>query len=201
MHEADFTTEALRPVEPSLPIAFAQVGIMHEPSQFISRIPSLVQCFYDALNRFGRIHLSAVQVTVLDIPLPTVGGLDNLVSPLNWFNNAAAARVSGLITFDGDTARLVGQDPLVNLRDFPYSRFVFGPAVSDHADPNKPSQGVLVDMPDWTPGAIGWVLAAGAFAVITGAAQLANTTIRVTRADEFGRGDQESPGCGANGNK
>ena len=63
-------------------------------------LPALVQCFDDALRRFGAVELSGVQVTANHLDPSTRSCLGDLVGVLNWFNTTQKARADALIAFD-----------------------------------------------------------------------------------------------------
>ena len=49
-------------------------------------LPALIQCFDDALRRFGVVELSGLQVTANFLEPMTRSCTGDLVSMLNWFN-------------------------------------------------------------------------------------------------------------------
>ena len=63
-------------------------------------LPALVQCFYDALRRFGVVDLSGLQLTASHLDPSTQSRAGNLVSALNWFNTTLKGRADALIAFD-----------------------------------------------------------------------------------------------------
>ncbi len=62
-------------------------------------LPPLIQCFDDALSRFGDIELSGLQVTAQYLETGTPSDAD-LVGTLNWFNTTSKERANALISFD-----------------------------------------------------------------------------------------------------
>ena len=59
MHEAAITADADKPGPGTLRIAYAQVGLEPHPAEIVLRLPALIQCFHDAVRRFGDVDLSS----------------------------------------------------------------------------------------------------------------------------------------------
>ncbi len=162
-------------------------------------MPALVQCFDDALRRFGVVELSGLQVTASYLEPSTRSATGGVFSALNWFNIAPKEKVVTLIAFDNE---LLGghseEELLANLPGVHGRPFKFGPvaAVSEQhriktpveaplhyysISPATSGLGLSVTLPEWTASAVGWALAA----VIDGARAIApdvpEFTIRITR--------------------
>ena len=65
-------------------------------------LPPLIQCFDDALRRFGVIELSGLQVTASSLEPSTRSCIGDLVSGLNWFNTTPKERTDALIAVDNE---------------------------------------------------------------------------------------------------
>ena len=63
-------------------------------------LPALVQCFDDALRRFGAVEMGGLQVTASHLMPSTRSFLGDLVGVLNWFNTTQKARADAIISFD-----------------------------------------------------------------------------------------------------
>ncbi len=200
MHEAEITADADKPGPGTPRIAYAQVGLEPHPAEIVLRLPALIQCFHDALRRFGHVDLSAIQITATSITPGPPSFLTDLISARNWFNTTANARVNATITFDQETLGNHAEiRPFSRLQDGVGPEFTFGPLtdVSDahriivpdeipflaraHAQPSDTA--LPVTLPEWTPGAIGWALAAVADGVRTTSPDLENVIVRITRTD------------------
>ena len=96
---------------PSAPVrgyGYAPLGVRRSAAEPAMALPALVQCFDDALHRFGVVELSGLQVTASYLEPSTRSGASDLVSGLNWFNITSNARVDALIAFDQE---LLGGSP------------------------------------------------------------------------------------------
>ena len=141
---------------------FRPLGIFEDFEDPSAVLPALIQCFYDALQRFGKLELSGIQVTIQFFKPMSKSHLGTLVSSLNWFNAIQDGEEKAIITFQG-----VAEDDLVaklhqivtgpfrftNLGDLPEA-YRAG-AGSDAPSPDA----VLVRMPEWSASAAAWVLA------------------------------------------
>jgi hypothetical protein len=159
-------------------------------------LPALVQCFDDALRRFGAVELSGLQVTASHLEPSTRSCLDDLISGLNWFNTTQKARADAVIAFDQEL--LGGQTEAELLASIERDKrsFEFGPVVAvpeqhwisapvempwSGVSPARSGLGVSVTLPEWTASAVGWVLAKVIDAARTGAPDVPNFAVRVTR--------------------
>ena len=157
----------------------------------------LVQCFDDALRRFGVVELSGIQVTASFLDPDARSSLSYLVSVLNWFNTNLKAGAKAIVAFDQN---LLGgnrvPELIAILQHRNTYRFEFGtftsvpekdmvsiPVETRPYHPVAPQSdtGVFVTLPEWTPSAVGWVLAS-----VVDAAQLINPdktdfAVRLTR--------------------
>ena len=94
-------------------------------------LPPLIQCFDDALRRFGVIELSGLQVTASSLEPSTRSCIGDLVSGLNWFNTTPKARTDALIAVDNE---LLGghteAELFARLQRRNNGSFEFGPVVA-----------------------------------------------------------------------
>lgn len=173
MEEAELTNDAPR-------IGWVQVGLnvgdsapTIEPAEVL---PALIQCFDDALRRFGAVDSSGYQVTVHSLVAPVYDRRAHwrLGSVLNWFNVDGKAAADAIVALDQG---LLGNHDIstlvTSLQRWDYGTFEFKSVVdvpgecrvevtsSTFLHPVTPQspQGVLVSLPEWTPSAVGWVLA------------------------------------------
>ena len=61
-------------------------GTIGEPSSLLSYLAALVQCFDDALRRFGVVELYGFQVAASGLESSAQSWLNDLGGTLNWFN-------------------------------------------------------------------------------------------------------------------
>ncbi len=199
MHEAEITAgeDNLGPGAPR--IAYAQVGMASpHPADLALRLPALIQCFHDAVGRFGDIEFSAIQVKAYLITPSPASCLGDLISSNNWFNTVTKGRVNAIITFDQEALGDAETKRFARLQRGVNVPFTFGPlteASADHRinDPHKMSHlhkeaqpadvGLPVTLSEWTPGAIGWVLAAVVDCICTHTVDRRDIIIRITRTD------------------
>ena len=163
-------------------------------------LPALIQCFDDALRRFGDVELVGLQLTACrtsDVEPSTRSNIGDLVSGLNWFNTTLRARADALVAFDNEflgghaEAKLVAG---VQWRN--NGSFEFGPvaAVPEQHRAKAPVEapllfsspvpsglGLSVTMPEWTASAPGWAFATVIDAAHVIAPDVREFTIRVTR--------------------
>ena len=161
-------------------------------------LPALVQCFVDALRRFGAVDLSALQVMAINLDPSTRSYAGDLVSGLNWFNTTLNARADALIAFDQE---LLGShteaELVVRLQRRNTGSFEFGPVVAvpeQHSikepfpegpfhpfSPAHSALGLSVRLPEWTARAVAWVLASVIDAARTSVPDGRNFAVRITR--------------------
>ncbi|MYC07513.1 MAG: hypothetical protein F4X57_10135 [Chloroflexi bacterium] len=177
--------------------AYAPLAVHRRAIEPSLALPALVQCFHDALSRFGIVDMEGIQVTVSYLDAEPQPCLGYLVSVLNWFNTAADTRAEAIVAFDENflgghaEAELLG-----NLQWRNTGQFDFGPVVTapgQHSirigaetpirsiSPARSGLGISVTLPEWTPSAAGWVLAS-----VVDAARLINPNatdfaLRLTR--------------------
>ena len=153
-------------------------------------LPALIQCFDDALGRFGVVALSGLQVTARHLEPGTRSCDGYLVSGLNWFNLARKASAKALIAFDRELLGGYAEAELVaSLQRRNTGSFAFGPVVSVPAQhaiktplSSVPSDlGVSVTLPEWTASAAAWALASVIDAARTRAPNVCHFAVRVTR--------------------
>ena len=161
-------------------------------------LPALIQCFDDALRRFGIIELSAFQVTAHFLDPRTRSYAGDLVSGLNWFNTTPQEKADALIAFDqGLLGGHTEAELVARLRRGNTGLFEFGPVVAVPDDrsikksffgaPDRPISpahsglGVSVTLPEWTASAVGWALAIVIDTARAGAPNLRDFAVRMTR--------------------
>ena len=79
---------------------YAPLGFHQRAAEPAMVLPALVQCFHDALSRFGVVELSGLQVTANFLESSAQSYLSDLVGTLNWFNTTLKGRADALIAFD-----------------------------------------------------------------------------------------------------
>ena len=162
-------------------------------------LPALIQCFDDALRRFGDVELSGLQVTCHNANLDTGVGPRGrgLAYAPNWFETAIQqARPDALIAFDqgflgGHTeAELVDRLQRKNAGTFEFGPVVVVPEqhsieVQDQPfhsiTPARSGLGVSVTLPEWTASSAAWVLASVIDAARDLAPDVPNFAVRITR--------------------
>ena len=161
-------------------------------------MPALVQCFDDALRRFGAIELSALQVMAINLDPGPRSGADNLISALNWFNTKQQPKADAMISFDQEMLGGHTEAELVaSLQHRNSGRFKFGPVVTvpEHHSIKAPfpegpyrsfspahsGRGVSVTLPEWTASAAAWALATIIDTSRPIAPDVRNFALRITR--------------------
>ena len=176
--------------------AFAPLGVQRQAIDPAIVLPALIQCFDDALRRFGDVELSGFQVTTSFSETNAQSCLSYLVAVLNWFNTDLKAGADAIVSFDQD---LVGSHAVSELvatlrhRNTGPFEFRTSAAVTEkykvkvpvetpyHPVPPQADIGVSVTMPEWTPSAAGWVLAGVVDAARLIEPGVSDFAIRVTR--------------------
>ena len=175
---------------------YTTFGVNQDVVDPAEALPALVQCFDDSLRRFGAVEVSGFQVTASGLETSIGDRLGYLGSVLNWFNLDSKARADAIVAFDqallkdDDVHKLVAGLRRRKNGTFEFRSVVDVPddcmvevTTSAYLHPVTPQtlQGVLVSLPEWTPSAVGWVLAR----VINAARALESDTssfaIRITR--------------------
>ena len=191
MHEAELTAGhgddriafanlglGFGPIVPSVPTPppppggkhYANLGWHRRSWDPLLILPALVQCFYDALRRFGAVELTGIQVFGI--------GFDprfhrSRTTP-DWFDIGPAQRTEAFIAFDeglfGERNDLQTIDESKTTTSGP---FRFGPLVDLREEYSlrrtdehwpfmmsvTPSRvGLAVTLPEWSPSAIGYAL-------------------------------------------
>ena len=177
---------------------YAALGIRRRSVEPAVVLPALVQCFDDALRRFGDVELSALQVSAHSLDPWTNSYPCALISTLNWFNTIPKRRANALIAFDQELLAGQTEEELVaSLRRKNTGSFEFGPVVAVHGQylvrasadvphvyfitPAHSGLGVSVTMPEWTPSAIAWVIAMVIDTARASAPDVNSLAVRVTR--------------------
>ena len=184
---------------PSVPVpgyGYAPLGVHRRAVDPALMLPALIQCFDDALRRFGVVELSGLQVSA-NFLAPRMQSYADLVSMLNWFNTTPKGRADALIAFDQELFAGHTEEELVaNLQRKNTGPFEFGPVVAvpeQHSikagieapvrsiSPSRSGLGVSVTLPEWTASAAAWVLAIVIDAAGTSAPDVSNFAVRVVR--------------------
>lgn len=190
MHEAELSagTEGSR-------IGWVQVGL-ETGVEVAAALPALIQCFYDALGRFGTVELSGLQVTVSYLRAGTESSARDLVSGLSWFTVAQDTEAEAVIAFDDGLLQGRSESEFVaNLRRMSGGSFEFGPPVpvpTQNAiavpveapidvDLSPARLGVSVRTPEWSAGSAAWVLAVVTDTALVGGAAIRDFAVRLTR--------------------
>lgn len=163
----------------------------------VMALPALIQCFDDALRRFGVVELSGLQATASYLEPSARSCAPDLVSGLNWFNTTQKAAANALITFDHELLGGHTEAELVaSLQRGNTGSFEFGPVVAvpeQHSikvpvempwsgvSPAHSGLGVSVTLPEWTASVAAWVLAIVIDAACAGAPDVRDFAVRVTR--------------------
>ena len=175
---------------------WAALGVRRRPIEPAMALPALIQCFDDALRRFGVVELSGLQVTANFLE-PRTQSYADLVSMLNWFNTTLKGRADALIAFDQE---LLGghteAEVVASLQRKNTGSFEFGPVVAvpeQHSikaavetpirsiSPSRSGLGVSVTLPEWTASAAAWVLAIVIDTARASAPDVSNFAVRVVR--------------------
>ena len=160
-------------------------------------LPALIQCFYDALRRFGVVELSGLQVTASNMGPDSQSRNGYLVSVLNWFNTDLKGRAEAIVAFDQG---LLGEHEVSELVAILQWRntetFEFGPVVAiperhfvkagsewpiHSISPASSGLGISVMLPEWSRSAAGWALASVIDAARLIETDATNFTVRLTR--------------------
>ncbi len=160
-------------------------------------LPALLQCFDDALSRFGDMELSSIQVTACFHQPGTKSCDGDLISALNWFNTTRKTKTEALIAFDQEFLGDDTKDELVaRLQRTNTGKFEFGPVVpmpEQHSikmsvetplislEPADSGLGVLVKLPEWTASAVAWALAIVIDGAFTCKPDVREFAVRLTR--------------------
>ena len=161
-------------------------------------LPALIQCFDDALRRFGVVELSGFQVTAYFLDPRTRSYASDLSDGLRWFNTALKGKADAFIAFDqGLLGGHTEAELLASLRREYTPPFEFGPvvAVPDERSikesfsgipgyPISPAHsglGVSVTLPEWTASAAGLALAIVIDTARANTPNLRHFAVRITR--------------------
>jgi hypothetical protein len=182
-------------------IGWVQVGLETGVEPALA-LPALVQCFDDALRRFGEVELDALQVTATRLQPGRGTPFRRLVSALGWFSGTSQARTEAIVAIDeGLLHGRAASELVARLQEMHRGAFEFGPLVAVpprdviEVPPEAPMGahvspapwGVSVAMPEWTASAAAWVLALVVEATRIDGRGVPDFAIRLTRvADEHG---------------
>lgn len=161
----------------------------------VAAIPPLVQCLDDALRRFGDIDVTAFQVSATYMTPKQRSQLSSLASVLNWFNAHAASPGDGaVVTIAADQWDERAAAPVFSFIQRIHSGpFEIGPLITvpegQAAQPEwrgidwqRVESGVAVSIPEWSPPAIGWLIATLFDAVRSHQPATRHLSVRVTRS-------------------
>ena len=185
---------------PSVPVQgyrYAPIGVHRRSVEPSVVLPALIQCFHDALCRFGVVELSGLQVTANYLDPWTQSYANRLVSGLNWFNTTLKGQAEAIIAFDQELLGGHTEAELVaSLQRKNTGSFEFGPVVavpelhSIKVSSNTPHRcisparsglGVSVTLPEWTASAAAWVLAMVIDTARARTPEVSNFAVRVVR--------------------
>ena len=190
------------PVEPVEPPPEPRSGYSPLPyrrrsSEPVLVLPPLVQCFVDSLYRFGAVELSAIQVTAVYLEPSAQSRSSSLFATLNWFNLISKSSAEAAVSLDQALIGGHAESELVEIlqhgnNDGP---FEFGTSVAvperhkvrtsglapRYTASPQLDTGVSVAMPEWTPSAVGWVLARVVDAARAIEPDASDFAVRVTR--------------------
>ena len=177
-------------------VGYAPLGVRQRSIEPAVVLPPLIQCFDDALRRFGDIELSGLQVTAnfLDDRAQSLG---DLVGMLNWFNATPKGRADALIAFDEELLGGHTEAELVaSLHRRNTGSFEFGPVVAvpeQHSikvgfetpirsiSAARSGLGLSVTLPEWTASAAAWALAIVIDTARANAPDVSKFAVRVVR--------------------
>ena len=185
---------------PSAPVSgwvgYAPLGFRQREIEPAVVLPPLIQCFDDALRRFGDIELSGFQVTA-DFLDDRAQSLGDLVGMLNWFNTTPKGRADALIAFDEELLGGHTEAELVaSLHRRNTGSFEFGPVVAvpeQHSikvgvetpirsiSAARSGLGLSVTLPEWTASAAAWALAIVIDTARASAPDVSKFAVRVVR--------------------
>ena len=176
---------------------YAPLGFHQRSAEPAMVLPALIQCFHDALCRFGVVELSGFQVTANFLDPRTQPYVNRLISGLNWFNTTMKRRADALIAFDQEfLGGHTEAELLARLRRRNTGSFEFGPVVAvpeqhsvragveaphRYISPAHSGLGVSVTLPEWTASAAAWVLAMVIDTARVSAPDVSNFTVRIVR--------------------
>ena len=196
MHEAELSSEA----EQSR-IGWVQVGL-EKGVEVAAALPALIQCFYDALGRFGAVEFSGLQVTVSYLRAGTESTAWDLVSGLNWFTVARDTEAEAVIAFDDGLLEGRSESEFAaTLGRMGGGTFELAPPVPVPAqnaiavpveapidvDLSPARLGVLVRMPEWSASSAAWVLAVVTDTALSGRVTTRGFAVRLTRVQASSR--------------
>ena len=189
---------AVEPVEPSPSprTGYSALPFRRRSTEPVRVLLPLTQCFADALSRFGAVELSAIQITGCYLEPSARPSKSYLSSALDWFNVIPKSKARAIISFDQALTGSLPESALVDkLRRWNAGPFEFSTlaAVSERhmiktpgempyypASP-KSDMGLSTKMPEWTPSAVGWVLASVVDAARDGEPDASAFALRITR--------------------
>ena len=185
------------PVLPVLGYRYAPLGVHRSSVEPALILAALVQCFDDALRRFGVVELYGFQVAASGLESSAQSCLNDLVGTLNWFNTTLKGQADAVIAFDqeflgGHTeAELFARLPRRNKGSFEFGPVVAVPEQYSvkagvetpicSISPAQSGLGLSVSLPEWTASAAGWVLAMVIDAARDIAPDVSNFAVRITR--------------------
>ena len=158
-------------------------------------LPALIQCFVDALHRFGIVELSGIQVSARSLEPKAQPYSRSLNSGRSWFNTNLKGRADALIAFDEEfLGEHTEAELLAGLQRKYTGTFQFGPVVivpeqysikagDEYAIRciSPAGFGISVAMPEWTPNAVGWALGSVIDSARIINPDARNFTVRLTR--------------------
>lgn len=158
-------------------------------------ISPLIQCLADSLRWFGETQISAYQVTGYDLES---GQRERFLSSvLGWFSvvmptSLTPAVVTMASSLQGD---LLVPEVLVRMQGTGADFFEMGPLLAAPEDLaagldwgwialGRADTGIAVSMPEWSPAAVGWLIASAFEAALSLESAPQALSVRITRQDK-----------------
>lgn len=176
-------------------IGWVQVGLEVGVEPALA-LPALIQCFDDALRRFGVVELTCLQVTASHLQAGKESSAWDLVSGIDWFNMAQGERTEAIIAFDNGLLQGRSESEFVASLQRTYGNsFEFGapvPVLPQHSikapveapldvDLSPARFGVSVGLPEWSASSAAWALAVVIDTARAGGSATRNFAVRLTR--------------------
>ena len=164
------------------------------PADAALAIPPLVQCVDDSLRWFGEVDISAYEVLAYDLVPNQRPHWWTLHSASGWFKRGDPERIQAVVTLGtGQASDVITPESFKKLPPEHADPFGFGPSITPPNErPTRPDlhwvdwtsavAGIEVSMPEWSAGAIGWVIAMVYESVLSHEMAPQNLWVRVTRS-------------------
>ena len=179
-----------------VPSAFPTPDDQGPPADAALAIPPLVQCVDDSLRWFGKVQISAYEVLAYGLVPNQRPHWWTLHSASDWFSRGEPERIQAVVTLGtGQVGDVITPESFEKLPPEHAKPFGFGPSViPPNERPTRPDlhwvewtsavAGIEVSMPEWSAGAIGWVIAMVYESVLSHEPAPQNLWVRVTRSPD-----------------